>query len=273
MNDEKKVSFDDFVLERYKEFISQKYKDSQGHWPVISGHNVKIGKCLNYVIVFFKHTANPVMKTTSGIGDIPTSLICASTINNGNINQVRERLEKYFQATPNDAIFILKEDMSNLKTEMDEVMQKHEYSLGLTPMKIFLSHKGIDKPKIREYKDILISLGFEVWLDEDAMSAGVELERGLLQGFKESCAAIFFITPDYLDEQYLATEVNYAIAEKRKKGTKFSLITLVIDKNGNKGDVPELLKPYVWKEPRTDLESLNEIIKALPIKVGRIYWK
>ena len=64
------------------------------------------------------------------------------------------------------------------------------------------------------------------------MSAGVELERGLLQGFKESCAAVFFITPDYLDEQYLATEINYAIAEKRSKGNKFSLITLVMEKDG-----------------------------------------
>lgn len=270
---EKKISFDDFVLDRYKEFVSKKYQNSQGHWPVISGHNVKIGQHLDYVIVFFQHTANPVMKTSSGIGNIPASLIGAETINNSNINQVRERLEKYFQATPNDAIFILKQDMSNLSSEMQAVMQKHEYALGLTPMKVFLSHKGIDKPKIREYKDIFVSLGFDPWLDEDAMSAGVELERGLLQGFKESCAAVFFITPDYLDEQYLATEINYAIAEKRSKGNKFSLITLVMEKDGKKGNVPELLKPYVWKEPRTDLEALNEIFKALPIKVGSVYWK
>lgn len=270
---EKKISFDDFVLNKYKEFVSNKYKDSQGHWPVISGHNVKIGQHLDYVIVFFEHTANPVMKTSSGIGDIPASLIGTDAINSTNINQVRERLEKYFQATPNDAIFILKQDMSNLPTEMEAAMQKHEYSLGLTPMKIFLSHKGIDKPKIREYKDIFVSLGFDPWLDEDAMSAGVELERELLQGFKESCAAVFFITPDYLDEQYLATEVNYAIAEKRSKGNKFSLITLVMEKDGKKGDVPKLLRPYVWKEPRSDLEALNEILKALPIKVGSVYWK
>ena len=175
MNDEK-VSFDAFVLEKYKEFVSKKYQDSQGHWPVISGHNVKIGQHLDYVIVFFEHTANPVMKTSSGIGNIPASLIGTDIISVANINQVRERLEKYFQATPNDAIFILKQDMSNLQNEMEAVMQKHEYSLGLTPMKIFLSHKGIDKPKIREYKEIFVSLGFAPWLDEDAMSAGVELK-------------------------------------------------------------------------------------------------
>lgn len=152
-------------------------------------------------------------------------------------------------------------------------MQKHEYSLGLTPMKIFLSHKGVDKPKVREFKESLELLGFDPWLDEDAMHAGVELERAIAQGFKDSCAAVFFVTPNYIDEQYLASEVNYAIAEKRKKGTKFSIITLVYEIDGKKGLVPDLLAPYVWKEPRNDLEALRELIRALPVKVGDAYWK
>lgn len=270
---EQQISFDDFVINHYRDFVATKYADSQGHWPVISGHNVKLGQFGDYGVLFFKHTGNPTMKSSSGIGQLPTSLLGVAAINPSNIKNVRERLEKYFQATPSDALFIVKHDMSNLQTEMENAIQKHEYSLGLTPMKVFLSHKGIDKPKIREYKEALELLGFEPWLDEDAMSAGVELERSLIQGFKESCAAIFFVTPNYLDEQYLASEINYAIAEKRKKGNKFSLVTLVLDIDGSKGVVPDLLQPYVWKEPRSDLEALTEIIKALPVKVGDVYWK
>ena len=68
------------------------------------------------------------------------------------------------------------------------------------PKKIFLSHKGIDKPIVRDYKKTLEILGYEAWLDEDSLVAGKELERGLLQGFKESCAAIFFITSNFIDE-------------------------------------------------------------------------
>ena len=90
-----------------------------------------------------------------------------------------------------------------------------------SPGKIFLSHKGIDKPKVREFKQILEQLGFAPWLDEDAMTAGVELERELLNGFKESCAAVFFVTRAFEDGNYLATEVNYAIAEKRQKKEHF----------------------------------------------------
>ena len=142
------------------------------------------------------------------------------------------------------------------------------------PKKIFLSHKGIDKPIIRNYQKTLETIGFSTWMDEDSLAAGDELERSLLQGFKDSCAAVFFITPSFKDENFLSTEINYAIAEKRNKKEKFSIITLIFPSaEGKKGIVPELLKQYVWKEPETELEALREIIKALPIQVGKILWK
>lgn len=140
--------------------------------------------------------------------------------------------------------------------------------------KIFLSHKGKDKPKIRQFNNTLKTIGLETWLDEDLMPAGTKIERGLLKGMQESCAAVFFITPDFVDEEFLATEIDYAMAEKRKKNERFSIITMVLtDKNGNKGKVPELLERFVWKEPDSDLKCLQEIIKALPIKMENIKWK
>jgi hypothetical protein len=143
-----------------------------------------------------------------------------------------------------------------------------------SPTKIFLSHKGANKPLVRNFDETLRILGFDTWLDEDSMPAGTELERGILQGFKDSCAAIFFITPEFKDENYLASEIDYARMEKREKGNRFAIITLVFkDQDGNSGLVPDLLKPYVWKEPQNDLEALREIIKALPIKLESIEWK
>ena len=81
------------------------------------------------------------------------------------------------------------------------------------------------------------------------------------------------ITPNFKDESFLGSEVNYAIAEKRKKNERFSIITLVFNQNGEKGSVPDLLQPYVWKEPKNDVEALREIIKALPVKVGMVQWR
>ena len=139
--------------------------------------------------------------------------------------------------------------------------------------KIFLSHKTCDKPAIREYFEVLKTLGFDPWLDEDAIVAGTSLERGILDGFEQSCAAVFFVTHNFEDENFLATEVNYAMAQKREKGERFSIITMVISEKNKKGKVPSLLKQYVWKEPQSQLEALNEIVRALPLISSEPDWK
>lgn len=260
------------VRKHYEKSVLAKYTDSKGYWPVISGCDVKIGHYADYWIFIYVHTGSNVCGCKYP-GEASPELLGTSQITEDSIPLIRTRLEKHYRLKKEDAVFIVKKDMSNLDSESAAAMEKHEYALGHTPMKIFLSHKGIDKPRVREFKEILSLLGFEPWFDEDALKTGVELERGLLQGFKESCAAVFFITPHFQDEKYLASEINYAIAEKREKGNKFSIITLLFEENGQKGQVPDLLKTYVWKEPKTDIEALQEIIKALPIKVGDIYWK
>lgn len=135
--------------------------------------------------------------------------------------------------------------------------------------KIFLSHKGSDKEKVVDFKDTLALLGYKPWLDDDAMPAGTPVERGILEGMKASCAVVFFITSSFEDEGYLRTEVDLAVREKREKGDRFAIITLVFpDSGGEMAHVPELLKPLVWKTPRTDLDALREIIRALPVASG-----
>ena len=97
---------------------------------------------------------------------------------------------------------------------------------AVMPRRIFFSHKGVDKEIVLPYYDTLQSLGFEPWLDDEAMIAGDNLERALSQGMKGSCAAIFFLTDNYKDEGYLATEIDYAIREKREKGDRSRLSRL-----------------------------------------------
>jgi hypothetical protein len=145
--------------------------------------------------------------------------------------------------------------------------------MNAAPTKIFLSHKGVDKPLVREFCETLELLGLAPWLDEDAMPAGVALERALLSGFEGSCAAVFFVTPHFTDENYLATEVDYAIAQKRTKGERFAIITLAFSEGGKSGEVPALLRRYVYKEPKTRLEALREILRALPLEISGLRWK
>ena len=140
--------------------------------------------------------------------------------------------------------------------------------------KVFLSHKGDDKEDVIDFKKTLEILGYDPWLDEDAMLAGTSLERGLLQGMKDSCGVVFFITPSFKDEGFLETEVDYAIQEKREKGDKFAIVILrLADSDGNMGEIPEILKPYVWKEPKTPLEALREIVRVLPVAPVSVDWR
>jgi len=102
------------------------------------------------------------------------------------------------------------------------------------------------------------------------MPAGSNLERELLRGFEESCAAVFFVTANFRDERYLAAEVDYAVLQKRKKEKKFAIITL---RYAGASPVPPLLTTYVYKDVSNDLEGFRELVKALPIELGPIRWK
>jgi hypothetical protein len=141
---------------------------------------------------------------------------------------------------------------------------------SLKEVKIFLSHKSVDKPLVYRYYHALQTIGFDPWLDETNMSAGANLEREVLRGFEESCAAVFFITKSFKDEKYLATEVDYAILQKRKKERKFAIVTLRYE---DAAAVPGLLTPYIYKDVSNDLEGFEALVKALPIELGPIRWK
>lgn len=259
----------DQVLGHYRTLVLAKHPDKAAFWPVLSGHNSKVGQFGPWIIIFFEHTANSTMRSSSNIGSYPQGVVGFPEINAANKSSVRASLERHFNAKRSDAVMIIN-PQHPIDDELQTMLEQHEFAMGLISMKIFLSHKGADKPLIREFKQTLHALGFDPWLDEDAMHAGTELERGILKGFKDSCAAVFLITPHFKDEGYIASEINYAIAEKRTKGERFAIITIVL---GTGGVVPDLLRTYVWKEPKGELEALREILRALPVRAGAIYWK
>lgn len=166
---------------------------------------------------------------------------------------------------PVDPEFEEAKNMFGSSTVVSFAITKNEI-LMFQSRKIFLSHKGKDKKLVRRFQRALDAIGYDVWLDEKNLKAGDHLERGILQGFKESCAAVFFITENFKDENYLKTEIDYAIAQKRAKENHFRIITLAFKSGKNKVEIPELLQSYVWKNPANELDALTEIIKALPIE-------
>lgn len=266
----------DIAFSAYKIYVESCFPNLVRYWPVIAGTHYKLGIFDKYyVVVLIDQGPTPLIQTL-GIGNIKLNL---NEIDRTNPHIIRKELFSLLNLKKRDAIFLFDEtnNYSNWRTDLERDLKEnflqHKMVMNMEPMKIFLSHKSINKDKVRNFKTILELLGFSPWLDEEAMSAGANLERSLQSGMTDSCAAIFFITPDYKDEKYLASEIDYAISRKRQD-EKFSIITLVFsDENGEKGVVPNLLQPYVWKEPTNDLIALAEILKALQLEVGDIRFK
>jgi hypothetical protein len=140
--------------------------------------------------------------------------------------------------------------------------------------RIFLSHRGANKPLVDRFHHVLKELGFDPWLDREDIVAGDALHRELLAGMQASCAAVFFITPEFRDETYLAYEINLAMAEQTARSDRFRIISLALaDTTGARGRVPLILQSLVYMKPDSELEALREILRALPIVVGQSTWR
>jgi hypothetical protein len=192
-----------------------------------------------------------------------------------NLDQLRERFDWTIQEDWATGIAVVKpaqRDSDGGGLFVEFVVYKEDYIVDRR-RKIFLSHKGVDKALVGEYFTVLKTLGFEPWLDKEAMTAGAKLDRAILQGMQDSCAAVFFITPHFVDDKYLSDEIEHAIREQREKGDKFRIISLVYTHKKKTGVVPELLKKFLFLNPKSDLEAIDMILKALPIEVGPPDWK
>lgn len=260
------------VLRVYQAAVRAKHGDAVLTWPLLRGWKLVEGSFRGWTVALLQDDPFAMVARCTGVGEIDERIVGLAVFEADNVVQGRRALERHFAPGGRDALLLIPPD-GGIDTELAYMMDRHERAQSLTPMKVFLSHKGADKPKVRDFKRTLDVLGFSPWLDEDSMRAGIELERGILKGFSDSCAAVFFITPNFRDESFLATEVNYALAEKRRKGDRFAIITIVFEATASRANVPDLLRQYVWKEPVDDLEALREIVAALPIRVGDVQWR
>jgi hypothetical protein len=256
------------VLRDYQRGVQRAHPSHVQNWPLLNGWNFLQGTYSDWMVCVVQDAGFAALCQQTGIGELSEFVVGAPAITDENRETVRRRLERHFNVGKRDAVVLFEPNGHFASAEFAAMFQRHEIALGLANMRIFLSHKGVDKNMVRRFERLLKELGFNPWLDDDAMPAGAQPDRAIQQGFKDSCAAVFFVTPDFRDETWLATEIEYARAEKREKGNRFAIITLCLSKDGRQGQVPDLLKHYIYKSPEHELEAMFEIIRALPIKLG-----
>lgn len=133
--------------------------------------------------------------------------------------------------------------------------------------RIFLSHKGVDKPLIEKIDTALRTLNLKPWLDKHDLPVGAPLVRGVDEAFANCCAAVFFVSGNFIDAGVIGQEVDRALHENALRPDGFKIIPLVLLQHGGSDDqVPKQLNKLKW-ESVNDIEVLPAILKALPPSV------
>jgi TIR domain len=133
--------------------------------------------------------------------------------------------------------------------------------------RIFLSHKGINKPLVDEIDKALRLLNLRTWFDRDNLNAGDTLVRGVDQAFATCSAAVFFISKEYVDAGVIRKEIDRALHEAATRDESFRIIPLVLRQHGGSdSQVPAPLQTLVWKTV-DDVQIVPAILKALPVHV------
>lgn len=130
--------------------------------------------------------------------------------------------------------------------------------------RIFLSHKGVNKPLVEKIDRALRMLNLKTWFDRDDLAAGDTLVRGVDTAFSSCSAAVFFISGDYVDAGVIQKEIDRAIHEAAMRKDSFRIIPLVLAQHGGKdANVPAPLQTLVWKTV-DDVDIVPSVLRALP---------
>ena len=135
--------------------------------------------------------------------------------------------------------------------------------------RIFLSHKGINKPLIEKIDKALRMLNLKTWFDRDDLAAGDPLLRGVDNAFSGCSAAVFFISGDYVDTGVIQREIDRALHEAAMRKEPFRIIPLVLAQHGGQDiNVPAPLQTLVWKTV-DDVDIVPSVLRALPEHMQR----
>ena len=137
------------------------------------------------------------------------------------------------------------------------------------PLKVFLCHASVDKPKVRELYRTLKRRGVQPWLDAEDLIPGQNWEVEIPKAILSSDAIIICLTPNSVDKEgYVQKEIKFALdkAMEMPEGRIF-LIPARLDEC----DLPFSLRQYqaVNLYEKTGYTKLMQALKLRALQLER----
>lgn len=134
------------ILRAYQALVATKHGAAVQSWPLLNGWKLVQGSFHGWTVAFLQDDPFSMATRLSSLGEMEDAVVGCPSLNARSIEEGRRRLEAYFSAGGRDAMLLIPPD-GNINAELGYMMHRHEQAQCLTPMKVFLSHKGADKPR------------------------------------------------------------------------------------------------------------------------------
>ena len=110
----------------------------------------------------------------------------------------------------------------------------------------FISYSQADSEWVKDFYDIVNSMGFELCLDAKDFIAGNSIAENVINAIDSSRKVIFIITPNFLKSTWGSYEMEMTRMHAFQKGREDMVIVVVKDEI-NITDMPEILR-RMWSK-------------------------
>lgn len=123
-------------------------------------------------------------------------------------------------------------------------------------MSVFISYSRVDSEFVDLLQRLLVSKGYDAWLDRSNIDAGSHWDSSIEQAIRERSHMIVVLSPEAAESQNVADEWNYAIEEKK----------MVIPVYYRACSIPMRLRRLQWID--FEKQPFSEAFKALAAALG-----
>ena len=135
------------------------------------------------------------------------------------------------------------------------------------PLKVFLCHASVDKPKVRDLYRYLKRRGIQPWLDEEDLVGGQDWQVEIPKALATSDAIIICLTKNSIDKEgYVQNEIKFAL--DKALGMPEGRIFLIPVKF-EECEVPYTLNRYQWVDLTIE-SGYAKMMKALKFRASQL---